>query len=150
MSLDLAHQVVVERIDLAGDAEGAVAQMAAGASGDLAELGRGQHPVLIAVELAVLGKRDVIDVEVEPHADRVGGDEIVDIAGLVERHLGIAGARRERAEHDRRAAALPADQFGDRVDLVGGEGDDGRASRQARQLLLSGIGEVRQPRPGDH
>ena len=36
MRLDLLDQFVVERIDLAGDAEGAVAQVAAGAAGDLA------------------------------------------------------------------------------------------------------------------
>ena len=92
----------------------------------------------------------MVDVEVEAHADRVGGDEIVDVAGLVERHLRVARARAERAEHHRRAAALAADQFGDGVDLVGGEGDDRAALRQPRQFLLAGIGEVRQPRPGDH
>ena len=69
----------------------------------------------------------MIDVEVEPHADRVGGDEIIDVAGLVERDLRVARARRERAEHHRRAAALAADQFGDGVDLLGRERDDGRA-----------------------
>ena len=35
---------------------------------------------------------------------------------------------RERAEHHGRAAALAPDQFGDGVDLVGREGDDGRAA----------------------
>ena len=70
----------------------------------------------------------MVDVEIEAHADRVGGDEIVDVAGLVERDLGVAGARRQRAEHDGGAAALAADQLGDRIDLVGGEGDDGGAA----------------------
>ena len=77
----------------------------------------------------------MVDVEVEPHADRVGGDEIIDIAGLVDLDLGVAGARRERAEHHGRAAALAADQLGDGVDLLDREGDDGRARRQARDLL---------------
>ena len=56
---------------------------------------------------------------------------------------------RERAEHHRRAAALAADQLGDGVDLVGREGDDGRAARQAGDLLRAGIGEHRHARPGD-
>ena len=38
----LLDQIVVERIDLAGDAERAVTQMPPGAAGDLAELGRGR------------------------------------------------------------------------------------------------------------
>ena len=124
--------------------------MPPGAAGDLAELGRRQIAVLVAVEFAVLGEGDVIEIEVEAHADGVGGDEIVDIARLEHRHLGVAGAWRQRAEHDGSAALLAADQFADGIDLVGGEGDDGRAPRQAGQLLRSGIGEMRQPRPRHH
>ena len=55
-----------------------------------------------------------------------------------------------RAEHDGGAAALAPDQFGDGVDLVGGEGDDRRAARQPRELLRPGIGKMRQPRPRHH
>ena len=128
----------------------AVAGGAAGAAGDLRQLGRIELAELIAVELAVGGEGDVIDVEIEPHADGVGGDQIIDVAGLIERDLGVAGARRERAEHHRGAAALAADQLGDGVDLVGREGDDGGAARQPRHLLLAGEGELRQPRPGQH
>ena len=145
--LDLLDQFLVQRVDLAGDAEGAVAQMAAGAAGDLAKFGGRQVAILIAVEFPVLREGDVVEVEIEAHADGVGGDEVVDVAGLVERHLRVAGARGERAEHDGGAAALAADQLGDRVDLVGREGDDRRAAWQARQLLLAGIGKVRQARP---
>ena len=88
------------------------------------------------------GEGDVVDVEVEPHADRVGGDEVIDVAGLEELDLRVAGARRERAEHHRGAAALAADQLGDGVDLLGREGDDGGAARQARDLLLAGEGQL--------
>ena len=77
------------------------------------------------------GEGDVVDVEVEAHADRVGGDEEVDVARLVERDLGVARARRQRAEHHGGAAALAADQLGDRVDLVGREGDDGASAAAA-------------------
>ena len=92
-----------------------------------AELGGGQLAVLVAVEFAVGGEGDMVEVEVEPHADRVGGDEEVDVAGLEQLDLLVAGARAKRAEHHRGAAALAADQLGDRIDLVGREGDDGRA-----------------------
>ena len=150
MAFDPGHQIVGQRIDLAGDAERAVTQMPAGAAGDLAELGGSEVAELVAVELAVLGEGDVVDVEVEAHADGVGGDQVVDVAGLVERDLGVAGARAERAEHHGRAAALAADQLGDRIDLVGGERDDGAAAGQPGQLLLTGIGKMRQPRPRHH
>lgn len=119
--------------------------MAAGATCDLAELGRIKVAELIAVELAVLGEGDMIDIEVEPHADRIGRNQIFDIAGLIEGHLRVAGARAERPENDGRATALTADKLGDRIDLVGGKGDDRRALRQARDLLLPGVEEMRQP-----
>ena len=93
---------------------------------------------LIAVELAVGGKGDVIDVEIEPHADGIGRHQIIDVARLIELDLGVAGARRQRAEHHGGAAALAADQFGDGVNLLGREGDDGGAARQPRELLLAG------------
>ena len=121
-----------------GGAEGAVAHGAAGAAGDLRQLGGIQIAELIAVELAVGGEGDVIDIEIEAHADGVGRHQVVDVAGLIERDLRIARARRQRAEHHRGAAALAADQFGDGVDFVGREGDDGRAARQPRELLVAG------------
>ena len=92
--------------------------VAAGAPGDLADLGRVQPAPLVAVELDQAGERDVVDVHVEAHADRVGRDQVVDLAGLVERDLGVARARAERAQHDGGAAALAAHQLGERVDLL--------------------------------
>ena len=91
----------------------------------------------------------MIDVEVEPHADGVGGDEIIDVAVLEHRDLRIARARRQRAQHDGSAAMLAADQFGDRVDFIGRERDDRGASRLARDLAVAGEFELRQSRPCD-
>ncbi len=68
--------------------------------------------------------------EIEAHADRVGGDDVVDVAVLIEIDLGIARARTECAEHDGRAAALPAHEFSDRIDLFRRERDDRAARRQ--------------------
>ena len=144
------HQFLVERIDPSGDAERAVAGVAAGASADLPHLGRRQHAVLVAVELADAGEGDVIDVEIEAHADRVGGDQVLHVAVLEQFDLGIAGARAERAENDGGAAVLAANQLGDRIDLRRGEGDHGRACRQTGDLLLARIGQDRHARAGDH
>jgi hypothetical protein len=89
------------------------------------------------------------DVHVQPHADRVGRYEIIDLASLVHRHLGVAGARREGAHHHRGAAAHPAKHLGDCVDLLGREGDDRRARRKARQLGGPGIAQSRETRAAD-
>ena len=50
-----------------------------------------------AVELGQAREGDVAQVHVEAHADGVGGHQEVHLAGLVERHLGVAGARAERS-----------------------------------------------------
>src|SRR2546429_5951065 len=115
MTFELMHQIVVEWRTATRSAESAVALGAAGAAGDLRHFGRVELTKLVTIELAVGGESNVVDVEIEPHADGVGGDEVVDVAGLIELDLGVAGARRQSAEHDRGAAALAADQFGDGV-----------------------------------
>ena len=75
--------------------------------------------MLASIEFANAGKGDVINIEIETHANGVGGDEIIDVAVLVERDLGIAGARAERAQHHGGPAALAAHQFGDLIDFGG-------------------------------
>ena len=147
--LDAFDDLLVERIGTPRHPECPVIDVAPRTAGDLAEFGRVQRPELVAVELAVLGKRDVVHIQVEPHPDRVGGDEVFDVARLIERDLRVAGARAERSHHDRRTAALPAHQFRDRIDLVGGERDDRRAPRQPRDLLRTGKEKLRQARPAD-
>jgi hypothetical protein len=91
----------------------------------------------------------VIDIEVQPHADCIGGHQIFDVAGLIERDLRIARSRRQRPEHNRGTASLAADQFGDRIDLFRRESDDRSALRQPGDLLRAGIEELRQTRPLD-
>ena len=119
-------------------AETAVLLVAAGPAGDLRHFGDGQPAVAAAVELLEAGEGDMGDIHVEAHADRVGGDEIIDLAALEHRHLGVAGRGRQRAHHHRRAALEPAQHLGQRVDLLGREPDDGGARRQPRQLGAAG------------
>ncbi len=144
--LEALDEIGLERLAVACNSECAVVHMTAGATGDLAYLVRRQITKVLAIELAHGGKCDMVDVEVEAHANGIGGDEKIDIARLIKRDLRIAGAGRKGAEHDGRATALPADQLGNGVDLVGGERDHGRPAGQARDLLLARIGEARQAR----
>src|SRR5215472_3627391 len=80
VALQRMYKLGVERRAAPGGAEGAVARGATGAAGDLGEFSRTETTKLVTVELAVGRKRHMIDIEVESHPDRVGGDEIIDIA----------------------------------------------------------------------
>ncbi len=91
----------------------------------------------------------MVDVHVQAHADGVGGHQEIDLPGLVEGDLGVAGAGAQGAHHHGRPAPLAADQLGDGVDLVGAERHDGRAARQARELLGPGVGQRAEPLAGD-
>ena len=138
-----------ERWTAPAGSERAVARGAPGAARDLGEFRGVELAELVAVEFAVRRKGDVIDVEIEAHADGVGGHQEIDLTRLVEFDLRIARARRQGAKHDRSAAALAADQFSDGINLVGRERDDGGTARQPSELFIAGEGELRQPRPAD-
>ena len=120
-------------------AESSVAVVPPGASGDLRHLRRGQPALALAVELRQASEGNMIEVEVEPHADRVGGDKVIDLARLEHGDLLVACFRAERAHNHRRAAAKPAQQLGHGIDLLGTEGDDGAARRYPAELLRSGM-----------
>ena len=92
MSLEAVDEIGRQGLHCAGDAERAVVHVAAGAAGDLAKLACRQLAVHLAVEFAHSGEGHVVYVEVEPHADGIGGHQKVDVARLIERHLGIARA----------------------------------------------------------
>ena len=89
------------------------------------------------------------DVHVEAHADGVGGDQIIDLAALEHRDLGVARRRRERAHDDRGAALEPPQHLGERVNLLGAEGDDRRARRQPRQFDAAAVAQGREARAAD-
>ena len=96
VALQRLRQIVLERRAAAGRTEGSVTHCAAGAARDLAKLRRVKFAELISVEFAVGRKGDVIDIEIEPHADRIGRDQIIAIARMIDRDLRVAGARRKR------------------------------------------------------
>ncbi len=93
--LHLRDDLVGQRRAGGGGAERAVAHATPGASGDLRQFGRGQPAQPVTVVLGGTGEGDVIDVHVEAHADRIGGDQEIDLLVLVERHLRVARARAE-------------------------------------------------------
>ena len=72
----------------------------------------------------------------------VGGNKIVDFSVLIEIHLRVPGTRAKSPHHNRRAAFLPLQQFGNRINRINREADNGAARRQARDLFRPGVGQL--------
>ena len=148
VALHRAHDLRVELGQAVGDTEGAIGHVTAGTAGDLGHFGRGEGTHPAAVEFAQAGEGHMAQVHVQPHADGVGGHQMVHLARLIHGHLGVAGARAEGSQHHRRPAPPAADHLGQGVDVGGGEGDDGAAPRQPVEAAGAGIAQGRKARTG--
>src|ERR1700722_7782451 len=144
MAFDRRNDVWVEIRRIARYAKRAILAKSAGAPRDLGDLLRIEPALTLPVEFAQSGERDMVDIHVQSHPDRVGRDQEIDFARLEQIDLGVAAARTERAHDHGGPSALAADEFGDGVNRVGGESDDRAARRQAGQLLWAGVGELGQ------
>src|SRR5208283_6060659 len=111
MGLDRLNDLRIERPLLGGGAEGAVAHMPPRATRNLSDLGSIEPARTAAVEFADPGEGDGVEIHVESHANRVGRDQIIDLAGLEHADLCVARARAKRAENDRRPPSLMTDQL---------------------------------------
>src|SRR3546814_16991176 len=78
----------------ADGAKAAVLLVPPGAPGDLRHFRNQQAAQATTVEFLQAGEGDMGDVEVEPHADGVGGDQIVDLARLEHRALRVRSEER--------------------------------------------------------
>ena len=85
------NDVFGEAADLGRGAECAVVHVAAGPASDLTDFRSAQSPRLPPVELAGLGKGDVVKVHVQTHANGIGRNQIIDLARLIHVHLGVTG-----------------------------------------------------------
>ena len=119
------------------------------AAGDLGHFRRVQPPLTLPVEFRQPGKGDVSYIEVQPHANGIGGDDIIHFARLKQCDLPVARFRAERPHHDGSTAAKPAEHFGHGIDLLGGKRDDGTARGQAAQLARADMCQCGEAGPGD-
>ena len=78
--LDRLDNVGIEGAAVGGLAETAIAAETACPAGNLPQLGRGQAPPAAPVELAALGKGDMVDIHVQSHPDRIGCNQEIDLA----------------------------------------------------------------------
>ena len=90
---DLIDHPLVQLLRLSRHAKGAGGKVPPGPARDLRQLVGAQlaHPV--AVEFRRGRKGDVFNIKVQPHADGIGGDQIIHIAVLIHLDLRIAGPR---------------------------------------------------------
>ena len=84
--------VIIKGAGLARYTKRAVVIVAAGATGDLRKFVGKQRAHAAAIEFGGGGKGDVVDIEVEAHADGISGHQIINIAVLIQIDLRIARA----------------------------------------------------------
>ncbi len=142
---DRLSDAIVQRAHITRHAKGAILLSAPRPSGDLRQLVRCQGPHPPAVEFGQRRKRDMINVQVQPHSDGIRGHQKINLAVLVHVDLRIAGARAERAHDHGRPTLLPTDQFGDGVNVVDRKPDNGRARAHPADFLLARIDQLRHP-----
>jgi hypothetical protein len=143
--LDRLHQSRREVAQVGGGAECPVANVAARSARDLADFRGMELPRTDAVVFGERGERHVVEVEVQAHADGVGGDEMIHFARLIQAHLGVAGSGGEGAENERRASRLRAQALCYRVQLREGEHDQGAPPRRALEFVGSDMSKRREP-----
>ena len=145
MLLDRLDSLIFHRAHLARHPEGAVFLIAPCPSGNLREFLRIKRAHPPAVKLRRGSKGDVLDIEIQPHANRIGRHQIIDIAVLIQGHLRVAGARAQRAHHHRATALGAADQLGNRIDVFHRKPNDGRAFWHPADFFRAGIGQLGKP-----
>ena len=138
---DGIDQLFVKGARLARHTEGPVVGMPPRPAGDLADLVGEQRAHAPPVIFCRRSKGDVPDIQVKPHADGIGGHQVIDIPVLIKCHLGIARARRQRPHDHGAATLLAADQFGNRIDILNRKANDGTARWHAAYLFRTGPAE---------
>ena len=84
----------------------------------------------------------MLNVEVQPHSDGIGGDEVIHLAVLIHLNLRVARAWAERAHHNGRPALLSADQLGDGIDVVDREPHDRRPRGHTADFFRADISQI--------
>lgn len=77
--LDRLDQLFLEGCAAAGGAEAAILLSAPGAARNLCQFGRKKPAMALAVEFTVGCEGDVANFQIEPHADRIGRNDMIDL-----------------------------------------------------------------------
>ena len=96
MLFDSLSQLIGQRAGFGGCAEAAVVHVSSGTARRLCKFGRGKASDASTIVFLQCRESHVIDVHIQAHTDGIGGNQIVDLAGLVHGDLRIAGTWTER------------------------------------------------------
>ena len=84
----------------------------------------------------------MVDIQIEPHADGVGGDEEIYVTILVELDLGVACAGAKRAHDNSSAAFLALEKLGDGINVFDRKADDGGARLHTADLFGASVDKL--------
>ena len=132
MRFDLGDDLIIQCRRIRRGAESAIAHAAPGAASDLRDFLCRQRAWLMAIKLVQRGECHMVHIHIEAHADGICRDQEIHFPVLIERDLRIARARRKPSHHHGATATPAAHRFGNGVDFLSAEGDDGGTRRQPR------------------
>ena len=137
----LCHPIL-KRPDIPCDAKSAILLSPSGAACDLGQLVRGQRTHAPPIKFRERRKGNMVNVQIQPHANRICRNQKINLAILIHVDLRIARARTERTHDNGRPPLLTADQLSDSIDIINGKSDNGRARTHAADLFLPRIDQL--------
>ena len=135
--------IFIQRRCFAGHSKGAIFNMPSGAPGNLCEFFGLQVPHPATIKLGQRGKCDMADIKVQPHANGIRSNEIVDIAVLIHFDLRIAGARRQCPHDNGGTAFCAAQQLSNRIYIFTRKPDNCRSLGHFAYLFRTCVGQLR-------
>ena len=85
----------------------------------------------------------MVDIQIQPHADGIGGHQVINLAILIKRHLCVAGAGAERAHHHRGTALLAAQQLGNGIYIINRKPNNCAAGLHPAYLFRTCVHQLR-------
>ena len=89
----------------------------------------------------------MVHIQIEPHANGIGGHKVIHIAVLIHFNLRIARPWAQSPHDHGRPALLAPQKFSNSIDIIDAERDNGRAFRHAADFLLPAVAQLRKPLP---
>src|SRR5262249_36026045 len=114
MRFDCLDDLWIERSEVGRSAKRTIAHVTPRPARNLSYLDGVEAAQSAAVEFVDPGKGDMVEIHVEPHPDRICGDQIIDLARLKHADLCITSPWAQRPENKCSPTSLTADQFGER------------------------------------
>ncbi len=132
---DRLGHLIGQKRRLARDAERPVVHMPPSTPRNLRQFMRKKRAHTPPIEFLQRRKRHMVDIKVQPHANRIRGNQVINITVLVHLNLRVAGPRAKRTHHNGHATLLTAHQLGDGVKVINGKPNNRRTPRHPADLF---------------